>query len=347
MGKLKQKLKRMKCMKGIILYRQYQHNKDLRQVIDAYNNKQSILFEEETVKLNNENKILYIMFDKETSGFFACWLWCLTHLYYAEKYNLIPYIDWTEKNAYFEENGINGTKNPFEYYFQQVSSLSLEEAKSSTNKVKIVNAMVNTYSIEDSYQELAKINKRYMRLHESIQREITNSIHQLLGNKKTLAVHVRGVEWGNIAGHPVPLSLDKYIEKVDEAIEKEKFEQIFLATDSEDTIEYLSNKYKDKIVFYNDVARASKGSKALALFDESIKRKNNHYLLGLEVLRDMMTLAACQGLIAGYSNISAAAIITKMSNEETYDYKYIFKQKINSKGVTTEKAVEKMKKETK
>lgn len=268
-------------------------------------------------------------------------------LYFADKFNLIPVIDWTDKNAYYEENGIEGVKNPFEYFFEQVSSISIEDVNKSNKVYNILNVRTkerNTYLFKENILELVKINKKYMKLKENVKENISKDIKELLKNKKTLAVHVRGVEWGNVKGHPIPLTLEKYTEEIDKAMEIGRFEQIFLATDSDDTIEYLSNKYNGKIVFYSDIARASKGSKTLALFDTTIQRENNHYLLGMEVLRDMMTLAFCQGLIAGLSNISIAAEITKLSNDEEYDYKYIFEQKINQNGISSKKAVDKMKK---
>lgn len=43
------------------------------------------------------------------------------------------------------------------------------------------------------------------------------------------------------------------------------------------------------------------------------KRKNHHYLLGLEVLRDAYTLAACDSLLAGMSNVSLAVQYIKLS----------------------------------
>ena len=339
MSKLKEKIKKMKCMKGIILGRRYKKDNNFKKIIDAYINGNIVLYEDKKKKLNNEKNIYHIIFDSPTSGFFACWLWGLYALYYADKFNLNPFIEWTSQNAYYEKDGIDGKNNAFEYYFEQVSNLKMEDVKSDKLNINILNEKQSTYLIDTDY---TRINKKYMKLNENTKTKIYKDINELLKGKKTLAVHVRGVEWGNIKRHPIPLKLEEYIKEIDKAIEQENFEQIFLATDSDDTIEYLSNKYKDKIVYYEDVARATKGSKTLALFDSTIERKNNHYLLGLEVLRDMITLSSCQGLIAGVSNISTAAIITKLTNEEEYKYKHIFEQKINNNGISSQEAVEKM-----
>lgn len=343
MLKIKDKIKKMKCMEGIILYRKYKKDENFKELVKSYNHNNIILFERENFIENPKDSFYYIKFEDLNSGFFAFWLWGLQELFYADKFHLISFIDWSDKNPYYEEEGVDGIKNPFEYYFKQITSHDLLEDK---NEYKILNARVkmkNSYKNNQDLSNLVEINKKYMKLREDVEEKITSDINELLKHKKTLAVHIRGVEWGNIKNHPIPLGLDKYVEQIDKALEQENFEQIFLATDSDDTIDYMSNKYSGKIVFYKDVARASKGSTTLAIFDSSIQRENNHYLLGLEVLRDMMTLASCDGLIAGLSNISLAAEITKLSGDKEYLYKHIFEQKINQKGITASKAVEKMK----
>ena len=57
-----------------------------------------------------------------------------------------------------------------------------------------------------------------------------------------------------------------------------------------------------------------------------------------------MTLSYCSGIIAGFSNISLAAEVTKIAIEgKDYEYKYLFKNKLNQNGMSTKKAVKKMK----
>ena len=52
-------------------------------------------------------------------------------------------------------------------------------------------------------------------------------------------------------------------------------------------------------------------------------------LLGYEVLRDMYTLASCDGLVAGLSQVSYAARICKRSRNEKYDIEMILNKGIN------------------
>ena len=59
-----------------------------------------------------------------------------------------------------------------------------------------------------------------------------------------------------------------------------------------------------------------------------LDRENTHYLDGLEALRDVYTLAECNGLIAGLSQISIAARIVRLAENGSFEY-----MKILDKGI--------------
>lgn len=345
---VKNKIKGMKCMQGFVATVRVYKYPDYKQWMQDYFSGNTLKFEE-LGELNPNKNIYYMYLSAKSNGFFTYWRYAMNGLMFCERYNFTPVIDWTSNSPYFEEEGINGIKNPFEYYYEPLSNIKCEDAKKSKNVVVYSEnsaiARKEFYKNDFKEDEVVKINKKYIKLKKNVADLIQNNIEQLLGDKKTLAVHIRGVEWGKIKNHPMPIELEEYIKKIEEAIEKYKFEQIFLATDSEKTIDYLSNKYGNKLIFYKDAIRTPKDSHTLAIFDNTIKREKNNYLLGLEVLRDMMTLASCQGIIAGTSNVSTAAYITKLSNDEEYIYKYIFEPKINRTGINVSKAVNKMQKQ--
>jgi hypothetical protein len=58
-------------------------------------------------------------------------------------------------------------------------------------------------------------------------------------------------------------------------------------------------------------------------------RMHHKYKLGLEVLRDMHTLAKCQGFICGLSQVSICAQIQKISNNEKFDFLHVIDKGIN------------------
>lgn len=138
----------------------------------------------------------------------------------------------------------------------------------------------------------------------------------MLKGRKTLAVHVRGADFKrHYKNHPNIVATEEYIGVADDMMKQYNFEQIFLATDDIEAIGMFSSHFGDKLTFYNDVMRTDG--------DETVMRsvsgrENHHYKLGYEVIRDMYTLAECDGLVAGLSNVSIFARITKMSRGSDY-----------------------------
>ena len=68
--------------------------------------------------------------------------------------------------------------------------------------------------------------------------------------------------------------------------------------------------------------------------------QNHHYRLGYEVLRDMYALAACDGLVAGLSQVVNCARIVKESSGEEYDTLCIINNGINVKRKTVREMTE-------
>lgn len=343
---IKEKIKKIKFFQELMFLKRIK-NPEFKSWISDYENCFSIFRFKELGNKNKDKNIFILRFDNEALGFFAYWRFSMFGLAVAERYNLVPVIDWTSNSPYYEQYGIDGIFNPFEYYFEQVSNISIPNAYDSYN-VTFLNRQSRgvsniDYSSEDCGIDFVRLTQKYYKLKPAMKEKLESDIEKLLCGKKTLAVQIRGVEWGKVYGHPVPVSLEKYSNEVENNMKAGNFEQIFIASDSEDSIDYFIKKYPGLVVCYEDVARAKKGSKTLALFDDTIERKNNQFLLGYEVLRDMLTLANCAGLIASYSNISLAAEVFKKGNNEDYEIKSILKNKIMHSGISPKKAVKLMK----
>jgi len=342
---LKEKIKSWNnpVIKKLLFTRRLFKDENFASWVNDYDTCNTIVKFEELGKENQEKVLFFIEFNQPEFGFFAYWKFGLAAIAFAERYGFVPVIDWTDQGPYYVDSGIDGKTNPFEYFFDPITEIRIQEARKSFN---VVFANPRTYrNIALRYEEDKDLNlfsnlvKKYYVLREPLKIRLDNEIEKLLNDKKTLGIQIRGVDWGNIEGHPIPPSLEKYVEEIDKAIAQCGFEQIFLATDAEETVEFISNKYPNKVVVYKDVARAPKGSKTLAIFDNNIKRENNGFLLGYEVLRDMLTLASCQGLVASYSNVSFATEVTKKSWDAEFEYKHIIKADINKKGMSSEKAI--------
>ena len=114
------------------------------------------------------------------------------------------------------------------------------------------------------------------------------------------------------------VTVEDFFSAIDEVLGKEGgFDHIFLATDDNTRLEAFKARYGERLSYYEDVHRGE-GTR-LAILD-ALDRENTHYLDGLEALRDMYTLAACDGLIAGLSQISISARIRRLADHGPFEY---------------------------
>lgn len=289
--------------------------------------------------------VLYHIYMEEShSGFFADHNKLLEYLYFADYYHLIPVVEYTDGYCYAEQHPVNGTTNPFEYYFMQPSGISLDcmkkegavlhSRKDNIMLAKQLNEKKEGYTKSEEYlKQMGRITSKYIRLQAEVQVYMETEIEQLLkkdteaAEKKILGVHVRGTDFKqNYNGHPVAVTLQEYVQETDRLLKSGGYDKIFLATDDTNAIQRFEKEFGAKVLYYRDVTR-SKGDETVMKSESN--RENHHYKLGLEVLRDMLTLAACDGLVAGLSQVSYAARIQKISMNRQYTDLKILDKGIN------------------
>lgn len=281
--------------------------------------------------------IYHIFMEESGSGFFADHNRLLAYLYFADRYQLAPVVEYTEKFCYAEENAVNRTTNPFEYYFRQPTGIGLEELKEeglavrsrkeNTSLADQLNDKAGGYARSEKYmREMARISAKYIRLQDSVEEYISSEIRDLIGGRKTLGVHVRGTDFRrNYNGHPIVVRPEEYLDETRKIVEN-GYDSVFLATDDSSAVGLFRKVFGDKLLYYPDVVR-SDGDETV--MKSAVKRENHHYKLGLEVLRDMYTLAACEGLIAGLSQVSYASRIQKLSEGKEWQDLRILDKGIN------------------
>ena len=262
--------------------------------------------------------ILYhIRIGSKGDGFFAEYRRLLNYLYYADQLHLIPYIEFTQDYTYAEQNPVHGHTNPFEYYFLQPCVTEEESRKyrymlTSRDCDQDFSRHLkpeNGYDLSEEYvAAVAGVSRKYIRPNSETE-EMMRKSRAFLGERKTLGVHVRLTDFKkNYYGHPTCVTADRHLEAARNAVEQYGFEQVFLATDDLGTVELFRKEFGEKLLIYSDVVR-SDGEVSVAF--SHCGRENHHYLLGLEVLRDMYTLSLCSGLVAGKSQVSICAYIQR------------------------------------
>lgn len=308
--------------------------KNVKQLADMYN----LIYVESYGDKKCDDTVFLIDMEESHSGFFAEHNRLLALLYFADKYDMKPVVRFHPGYCYAEKHPVNGTTNPFEYYFEQPAGISLEDIKScrrifrsrkeNSYEINLLCENANGYARSEDYlNEMARITDKYIRLNKIVKEKMDEDIQSLIGSGKVLAVHVRGTDFKqNYNGHPVQVGVDEYLDKTLQVFQKGTYEEVFLATDDEEAIEKYQERFKGKLFFYRDVVR-SKGDDTV--MHSEMERENHHYLLGYEVLRDMYTLAMCDGLIAGLSQVSYAARIQKKSMGKEYQDLFILDKGIN------------------
>ena len=260
-------------------------------------------------------------------------------LYEADRMGFIPVVYYRPEGCiYAETEQINGTKNPFEYYFKQPAHLSVAEVYESarvllynpSHSLRVEYDLGNLepessarYIVNDVFmREMARVFKQYIHLKPVVQEKIFEDMRQLTPDgwerQQILGVHIRGTDYAlNWVNHPKMVTVDEFMQAIDEIMARRDYKYIFLATDDKRRLEVLRAKYDSKLIYYKDVFR---GENELNIAMEQSDRPLHHYLSGLEVLRDMYTLAHCDSLVCGLSQISIAARIIHFAGDAPYTY---------------------------
>ena len=134
----------------------------------------------------------------------------LIELEYVERFNLTPVIEYRE-SLLTEKKAVNGTHNAFEYYYDQVSDVSVEDAWKSRNVCLQRNANVLCRDMPFGYDytdaqidRLARVYAKYFHLNSVTEKQINHDMDHLLCGNRTLGINIRGTDFNRgYEGHPV------------------------------------------------------------------------------------------------------------------------------------------------
>lgn len=346
MNRLVKKIIEMNPRLGTVLYA-LKHSKDPEYRTKAMQTDPNVFRFRELGVENRDKNIYYIVMGDRGDGFFAEFGRLLMYLYVADRFNLTPVVRFTDDYLYSESTPVNGYENPFQYFFMEPCGIDPEGAEKSRNVIyseyvhtlneSLMKERQGLYGYTDRYIEMmGGIQRKYIRLNPIVQRYIDENVEGILGSEKDriIGVHYRGTDYKRgLDGHPVYTAAKEQIEKIRELLGKGDYDKIFLATDDNDALNEFKQEFGERLIFYDDVYRGS-GDTSVAFSKD--KRELHHYKLGLEVLRDMETLSQCGALIAGPSQVSLAARITKAAEGKEYNDLIIIDNGIVVNGASAE-----------
>lgn len=263
------------------------------------------------------------------AGFFSNYMWVLGHVLFARKLGYIPVVDMENfPTLYSEEISVNGERNAWNYYFEDVGNVTLKEAYGSGCYVMGQDMPLHRYEGKycvGSYRfPTRKAIAYYGPIIEKniiIKKELTDSFEEVWSKKvsgkdKVLGIHVRGTDMKNNLGHPVPADISAYLDKARELLENNpEITKVFLATDECNVIAKFEKALQDTkwTLFMNDAFRVwdTEGKKHVGVHETKVEnaRPFHKYLMGKEVLNDAYFLSKCDYLICGHSNITNVVLL--------------------------------------
>lgn len=250
---------------------------------------------------NPDKYFLVIRQEGAGRGLFSILSSVLCWLDFADRHGFIPVVDFQNFiNVYNEDKPINHNENSFNYYFELKSNYSLDEVYSSKNIIFTSNGYPRGYSYSiGNVPGLFETWQRHMQINRHVLQQVDEVHGKFLG--RTLGVHFRGQEMRTAAGHWFPPTKKQMFNAIDRMIDKCGFDEIYVVTEDELLLKCIISKYGSSVLYGNHYRTS--GANAYKQYP----RQNHKYLLGLEVLVDMLLLSRCQGLVHCTSNVAEMA----------------------------------------
>lgn len=181
---------------------------------------------------------------------------------------------------------------------------------------------------EKEIKEFGRLKRKYLHYKPDVQMRLTSDIKSLFEQKTVLGVHIRGTDYKRASnGHPTYIGIQDYIKEIDKIINGKHYDSIFLATDDQNAVDVVRDKFKT-IKFLNFNSFRSDGNVSVAMLDSN--RENHKELLGYEVIRDVVALSLCDGFVGNLSMVSLAAQIEAEADNHEFVDKIVLTNGINN-----------------
>lgn len=287
--------------------------------------------------LKKKEKYYVIRCNQPNCGLFAIFMYVLDHIAYARDKGYIPVLCMQRYDCLYKEKyKINGTYNPWEYYFKPITEVTLKNLfKAGTvtwGKVEFLHykgiyyyAQKNKNILPEKQRitELHEIVEQYIQFQPALQQELKEHYYKMKSKyQKVMGIHVRGTDM-YVAGkqHNKPSSKFMDFQELQNIVNKNNIDGIFLCTDDSEVVKKFQKFFGDKI-YVTDSVRQVNGRLEGIHFDKALGkgRKEHKYLLGKEVITDMYLLSKCNVLVCGPSNVAFAAMIFNNNSYEDIIY---------------------------
>lgn len=270
-----------------------------------------------------------------TMGFGALLRYTLVALYNSDCIGIQPFVKWGKYTLYYDENAEFEKENVFNYYYEPIPKLNV-----LNSNIKYIMDIKHGFSIkeknenyrisDDEITALSLIYKKYIFLNKKTKEYLHLNLKKIFTSEKILGVHIRGTDFNvGYVTHPKTISVDVYIKTIKKFFSSGKYNKIFIATEDINLLDSFKEVFGNSLVYYDDVFRTSGKTGPHGTQND---RPLHHYKLGLEVLRDIYTLAYCDSLICGMSQVSFAARYINKALGRKYEEFFLIDNGINETG---------------
>lgn len=280
---------------------------------------------------NVDKKFYVILGNGKEVGLCSHFITVMNEVYYAVNNGYIPVVDFrNDRTQYNMPYLVNGTWNAWEYYFEQVSSYTLEEVEESQNVVfswgnneyeKLIDSI--DYS-EQSIQKVKKWIKKYLVIKEEIISIVNQKKEELFGGEKILGVFCRGTDYVALKpkGHPIQPNVEQVISKTREYLKTyPNIKKIFLATEDYEIYRKFQDVFGEMVCVSDlELVKNYDGKDYLCNY-----LSKDRYETGKNYLIKMLLLAECNYFIA--SKASGSYFVMTMK-EKAWEDKFIYEMGI-------------------
>lgn len=273
----------------------------------------------------NADKTIYIIrVRQETLGLMGYYTAILGNIRIAEERNFVPVVDMMNyKNTYINSEQV-GKINAWEYYFEPISAVSLQDAYQSRNVIlgnletpfeAKPRAFYDRVYKDGKMEQYYDYVKRYIRYNEKTEKILMEAYDTILRpifekGGKVLGVVSRGTDLIGFPGHSIQPSLQEAARLIAEYMEKYCCQYIFVASDSDSAIEYFRKQFGEEKVLSNACRRYDNfsSSNVFVLSEMHFDRENDEYQKGIEYLTTMHLLSNCNALFGSLVGSTMGAI---------------------------------------
>lgn len=279
---------------------------------------------------NRSETIYIIRRPSKTVGLLSYVITTLGHIQRAVDQGYKVVVDMKNYENMYQQSKKD---NSWEYFFEQPSRISLDEAYKSQNVILTSETIPETRpnDTDDFYYNMynrkcwQELCKKYIRVNSDVNQYVEEIKDRLFGcseGQKVLGVLCRGTDYTSLKpkSHPVQPTAKQLIQRIHELKKIYCIDKIFLVTEDEHVLEEFKQEFTEGILKYLDTKRFT-GHEKEYLVNTMYREQVNTKRQGIDYLAQILLLSKCEYFIGGRTSgsVGVALFSDGFEYEEYFD----------------------------